>query len=45
MQWTKKVLERLSKFPDVHVCIISGRELNDLQKKVGVEGLTYAGEC
>ncbi len=37
------MLERLAKFPDVHVAIISGRQLDDLQRKVGVEGLTYAG--
>lgn len=28
---------------DVDVVVISGRELQDLRRKVGVEGLTYAG--
>ena len=40
---TKKVLERLVNLPDVHVVVISGRELENLREKVGVEGLTYAG--
>ncbi len=31
---TKRVLERLCKFPDVHVAIISGRQLDDLERKV-----------
>lgn len=39
---TKKVLERLSKMPEVNVIVISGREMEDLRAKVGVEGLTYA---
>lgn len=39
----KKALERLANMADVHVVVISGRELEDLRKKVGVEGLTYAG--
>ena len=37
-----KVLERLANLTDVHVVVISGRELEDLRKKVGVDGLTYA---
>lgn len=40
---TKKVLEKLANMQDVHVVVISGRELEDLRKKVGVEGITYAG--
>ena len=39
---TKKVLERLSNMPDVNVVIISGREMEDLRRKVGVEGISYA---
>ena len=31
---TKRVLERLSHMPDVNVTIISGREMDDLRKKV-----------
>lgn len=40
---TKRVLERLSNISDCHVAVISGRNLEDLQRKVGVEGITYAG--
>ncbi len=40
---SKKSLEHLSNMADVHVAIISGRNLEDLQAKVGVDGLTYAG--
>ncbi|XP_059086503.1 uncharacterized protein LOC131883147 isoform X2 [Tigriopus californicus] len=39
----KKTLERLSKMSDAHIAIISGRQLDDLIRKVGVEGITYAG--
>ena len=38
-----QVLERLANMIDVCVVVISGRELQDLRRKVGVEGLTYAG--
>ena len=34
---------RLVNLPDVHVVVISGREVENLRAKVGVEGLTYAG--
>ncbi|XP_071743479.1 uncharacterized protein [Lepeophtheirus salmonis] len=40
---TKKVLERFSNMSDVHIAIISGRSLEDLRHKVGVEKITYAG--
>ena len=40
---TKKVLERLSQFSDCKITIISGRNIEDLQTKVGVDGITYAG--
>ena len=33
---TKRVLQRLSHMSDVHVAIISGRQLDDLQRKVGI---------
>ena len=36
---TKRVLERLSHMPDVNVTIISGREMNDLRKKVSLKHL------
>jgi trehalose-phosphatase len=35
---TKKVLERLANMADVHVVIISGRELDDLRQKVLLQG-------
>lgn len=34
---------RFTNMADVHIAIISGRNLDDLQEKVGVEGITYAG--
>ena len=34
---TKRVLERLSNMTDVNIVIISGREMEDLRRKVGVE--------
>ncbi|XP_065223859.1 uncharacterized protein Tps1 isoform X1 [Planococcus citri] len=40
---TKCVLERLANTPDVFVAIVSGRNVNDVKEKVGIEGLTYAG--
>ena len=40
---TKKVLQRLSNMPDVHIAIISGRSIDNVKKMVGIEGLTYAG--
>jgi len=39
---TKKVLERLSNMTDVNIVIISGREMEDLRRKVGVDGISYA---
>ena len=41
---TKRVLERLSHMPDVNVTIISGREMNDLRKKVSDKHL-YCQSC
>ena len=35
--------QRLVNLTDVHVVVISGRELENLREKVGVEGLSYAG--
>lgn len=40
---TKVVLEHLSHYSDCKITVISGRSIEDLQRKVGVEGLTYAG--
>jgi len=40
---TKKVLERLANMPDVFVGVISGRNVNNVQEMVGIEGITYAG--
>merc|ERR1719483_800422 len=40
---TRRVLERLSNISDCKITVISGRGLEDLQRKVGVEGITYAG--
>ena len=40
---TKAVLERLSKLPDVFMGIITGRSIPDIKQKVGIPGITYAG--
>ena len=40
---SRKALERLSQFSDCKITVISGRDLEDLQRKVGVERITYAG--
>ena len=40
---TKKVLERLANRPDVFIAIISGRSVENVKEKVGIEGITYAG--
>ena len=33
----------MSQFSDCKITVISGRNIEDLQRKVGVDGLTYAG--
>ncbi|KAL1139912.1 hypothetical protein AAG570_006889 [Ranatra chinensis] len=40
---TKKVLERLANMPDVNIAIISGRNLENIVKMVGIPSITYAG--
>ena len=40
---TKAVLERLCKIPDVFMGIITGRSIPDIKQKVGIPGITYAG--
>ena len=40
---TKQILERLSKMPDVFMGIITGRSISDIKQKVGIPGITYAG--
>lgn len=39
----KKLLEELSALPNMTVAMISGRELANIRKMVGVKGLIYAG--
>jgi alpha,alpha-trehalase len=39
----KRHLEKLRNLPEVHLAIISGRSLEDVQEKVGVSGITYVG--
>lgn len=39
----RKRLEALSKLKNVKIVIISGRALKDVKRRVGVSGLTYAG--
>lgn len=39
----KNVLFKLSNHSDVYVAIISGRNVDNVKKMVGIEGITYAG--
>lgn len=39
----RESLRRLREAPQVRVAVVSGRALSDLQSRVDVEGLTYAG--
>ncbi|XP_021947328.1 alpha,alpha-trehalose-phosphate synthase [UDP-forming] isoform X2 [Folsomia candida] len=40
---TKKVLERLSSMSDVYIAIVSGRNVENVKKMVGIPNVTYAG--
>jgi trehalose-phosphatase len=40
---TRAVVERLSRQPDAHVAILSSRRLDDLWRRVAIEGVFYAG--
>ena len=40
---TKDILLRLSQLPNVFIGIVSGRGVADVIEKVGIQGLTYAG--
>jgi trehalose-phosphatase len=42
-QRTRQTIERLLRHPDVHVAILSGRNLDDLWQRTGIEGVFYAG--
>ncbi|MBN1868994.1 MAG: trehalose-phosphatase [Candidatus Omnitrophica bacterium] len=37
------LIKRLAALPMVRLAIISGREMNDLKRKVGIEGIIYSG--
>ncbi|MBN1895219.1 trehalose-phosphatase [bacterium] len=39
----KKVLNRLARAPGFQVTVVSGRSLRDIQKRVGIRGMTYGG--
>lgn len=39
----KALLERLARRPGAHVAVISGRALDDVRLRVGLDGLHYAG--
>lgn len=39
----KNVLFKLSNHSDVYVAVISGRNVDNVKKMVGIEGITYAG--
>lgn len=38
-----RILKRAARTPGIDLSIISGRSLKDIRKRVGIEGLTYAG--
>ncbi|XP_055710055.1 uncharacterized protein LOC129805859 [Phlebotomus papatasi] len=40
---TKNVLLRLSNHSDVHIAIVSGRNVENVRQMVGIDGITYAG--
>ena len=40
---TKRVLERLSKCPDIYIAMISGRGVANVKAMVGIDNITYAG--
>lgn len=40
---TKNILFKLSNHSDVYVAIISGRNVENVKRMVGIEGITYAG--
>ncbi len=40
---TKKILKFLIQKSNIKICIISGREINDLKKMVGLKNIIYAG--
>ena len=40
---TKDILVRLSQLPNVFIGIVSGRGVEDVMSKVGIPGITYAG--
>lgn len=40
---TKAILEDLSKTPSVFLAIVSGRDVNNVKEKVGINDITYAG--
>lgn len=40
---TKNILLRLSQNPEIHISIVSGRAVNDVKTKVGIDNITYAG--
>lgn len=40
---TKNILQRLSNHSDVYIAVISGRNVENVKKMVGIESITYAG--
>jgi len=40
---TKNILLRLTNISDVYIAIISGRNVDNVKKMVGIDGITYAG--
>ena len=40
---TRRLLKRLSLHPNVFISVVSGRGVDDVKRRVGLEGLTYAG--
>ena len=40
---TRRAIEALATHPRVGVAVVSGRALSDIKNKVGIQGITYAG--
>ncbi|XP_071055913.1 uncharacterized protein [Onthophagus taurus] len=40
---TKNILLRLSNSSDIYIAVISGRNVDNVKKMVGIDGITYAG--
>ncbi|KAG5684051.1 hypothetical protein PVAND_013302 [Polypedilum vanderplanki] len=42
-EYTKEALLNISSYPNVYLAVISGRGVDDVKTKVGIDGIVYAG--